>query len=123
MKKRKYSSYKSVFYRRIKTTQELRANQDCELTRAKRKNIPNAYDDIVVKSRTYKSWKKIRRNQYREDNSSYSWHQIERHRFNYGYSNYEQILKECYRLGYYTDHFYDTKTKNYYLRWYGKDIS
>ena len=53
--------------RAMRTTQELRANQDCPYTRAKRKKnyLPNAYWDDYI--RTTNNWKDKRLKQYRPD--------------------------------------------------------
>lgn len=52
-------------FRRMKTTQERRANQgeDGKYVRPKRKNIPNSYDDIF--SRVQRSWKENRKTKYK----------------------------------------------------------
>ncbi len=52
----------SNYFRSPRTTQELRANQSCPYTRAKRRNIPTSYDDIYA--RKQKSWKDKRKKQY-----------------------------------------------------------
>ena len=56
-----------AFYKRQKTTQELRTNHSDmydKYTRGKRRNIPTAWDDVVRSDyRCRKSWKRYRRYQ------------------------------------------------------------
>ena len=48
------------YHRKVRTTQELRANEDHkEFTRGKRRNLPSWYDDVRIAERDNKySWKK-----------------------------------------------------------------
>lgn len=63
-----------------KTTQEIRANLQNPYARAKRRNLPTAYDDQFI--RRQKSWKYHgRKHQYRSE-SNYEWHE-------YPYSHHE----------------------------------
>jgi hypothetical protein len=62
MRKKNYK-----WYRRMKTTSERRANQDCEYVRAKRRpsNLPDPWDDKPIV--TTKSWKDKRKHQHKVD--------------------------------------------------------
>jgi hypothetical protein len=54
----------------------LRANQDRNdpYVRGKRRNIPTAYDDLIIHKQ--KSWKYLgRKHQYRDRDSGYEWHE------------------------------------------------
>lgn len=66
------------YARRPRTTQERRANQERNdlLIRAKRRNLPSAYDDLMVHDE--KSWKskKSRKNQYHINKNGFSWHYL-----------------------------------------------
>jgi hypothetical protein len=63
MKKKR--SYRHYPYRRPRTTQERRANQECDYVRGKRlsKSLPNAWDDY--RACYQKTWKVKRQTQYR----------------------------------------------------------
>lgn len=70
------------YHRQPRTTQERRRNiRDREFTRGKRRNIPNAWDDISI--RRQKSWKKKRNTQYRGDKDGFSYWKIEFNRYYY----------------------------------------
>lgn len=61
------------YYRSPRTTQEKRESQDKfdNLVRAKRRNLPNSWDDIG--KCVQKSWKERRKTKYREK-SNYKWY-------------------------------------------------
>lgn len=53
------------YFRRPKTTSERRANQDEDARHGRRRDVPNAWDDIMVASRANRNWKKYRKTKYR----------------------------------------------------------
>ena len=99
-----------------RTTQELRANQEknSPYVRGKRKNLPTAWDDIIVKRQ--KSWKYLgRKHQYRENKYNYSWRE-----YQYDWRDLESLLtmrniiSHMEKLGCYWE-----SCRNSKIRWYG----
>lgn len=77
------------YHRSPRTTQERRANQEHRfsgLVRGKRRNLPNAYDDIFI--RRPKSWKGKRRHQRRES-------PVSRHEQQFTWRDRESFLAWC----------------------------
>ena len=109
---------KKGWLRHPRTTQERRCNQgkNNKLVRSKRrsKNLVNTYDDIFVPR--VKSWKKLRKQQYREENN-YSWHEFSYDIHCSWHRTFRnKILKELERLGCYFEYI------GYGIRWFGPDI-
>ena len=78
MARRKKNHYR--MFRHPKTTQERKSNIKNPYVRGKRRRLPNAWDDICIRSQ--KGWKYLgRKNQYREKDLGYSWHE-----FKYSYN-------------------------------------
>ena len=60
--------YNYNYFRRMRTTQELRylCDEDhYKYSRKRRKNLPNSWDDLYRKDYDDKSWKRHRRTQYK----------------------------------------------------------
>lgn len=103
-----------------KTTQELRANQfkNDPYIRSKRRNLPTVYADQFV--HLEKSWKSIRKNQYRNpEDSHYQWREFE-----YNWSDKDsrlyakQIIEQLFQIGCYYEFVRYNKFK-----WYGPDLT
>lgn len=116
-------NYRKNIFRNPKTTQERRESQDknSSLFRAKRnfKNIPDAYDDILV-SRKGKCWKEKRKTQYK-DKTGFSWFKTPCSWGSSSYNKASRIADLCCRLDYYYD--YQIIDNELHLIWFGKDVS
>lgn len=105
-----------------RTTQEKRANQDknSPYVRGKRKNLPTAWDDIIVYKQ--KSWKYLgRKHQYREKKDNYAWRE-----YQYNWNDAESLLimrnivSHVERLGCYWERCCsETRRYGSKIRWYG----
>ncbi len=110
------------FYRHPRTTQEIKANLDCEYVRAKRKNIPNAYYDIRIHWNSKKSWKKSRKTQYREETKDYSWFFYYETQYAYRANKYRVLIPRIERIGFYYE-WVRNSDGQCGIKWFGKDIS
>ena len=110
------------YHRHPRTTQERRFSQDrFDLTiRGKRRsnNLPNAWDDIGI--RPERSWKKLRKTQYRVDKTGWCWRKFcyrDESGF-YSWTKARNLVETLERFGCR----YDWSYCDGYVYWFGPDL-
>lgn len=112
-------SVKWAFLRHPRTTQERRANQDRNdpYVRGKRRKLPTAWDDQII--RKQKSWKYLskRRRQWRVGAEHYRWHEFD---FSWREPGRWDIARNIMNRLEFLGFFYEPTAEG--LRWFGPEM-